>query len=187
MTKSTHKAGSRAMKDSLTIFGVILVAVVAYFVYQMSQETDEHVHNEEAVHPEMSGDNMGVAMTALDNLPEDFETLVQMGNQFMDDQNFAVAAEVYKRALTKQEANDVRVDYGACLNGMGLPIRAIEEFKKVLSVDPTHGIATLNVGVVYSSQQQTDSARVYIEKYLQLEPNGSGAASAKALLQQLGG
>lgn len=184
---STLRAGSTAMKDSLTIAGILLLIVIAYFAYQMSQATDKHVHNEEAFHPELAGGNMDAAMASMANLPEDYETLVQMGNQFMDNQNFAVAAEVYKRALEKKDVNDVRVDFGACLNGMGLALRAIEEFQKVLAVDPTHGIATFNVGIVYSSQQQPDSARLYFERYLELDPHGSAAPTAKAYLQELGG
>lgn len=185
--RSTHSAGSTAIKDSLTIAGILLVIVIAYFAYHMSQTTDQPAHNEEAFHPELSGGNMNQAMASMANMPEDHETLVQMGNQFMDDQNFAVAAEVYKRALSKKEVADVRVDFGACLNGMGLPLRAIEEFQKVLTADPTHGIAIFNVGIVYSSQQQADSARVYLKRYLELEPDGPAAPTAKAYLQELGG
>ncbi|MDH3891790.1 MAG: tetratricopeptide repeat protein [candidate division Zixibacteria bacterium] len=185
--RSTHKAGSTAMKDSLTIGGVLLVIVIAYFAYQMSQATDQHVHNQEAFHPELSGGNMDQAMASMANLPEDHETLVMMGNQHMDQQKFAMAAELYKRALAKKEVNDVRVDFGACLNGMNLPLRAIQEFQTVLAVDPTHGIATFNVGIVYSSQQQPDSARVYFQRYLELDPHGPAAATARAQLQRLGG
>lgn len=170
------------------IVGVLVLVVAAYYIYQTSQVTDvPHNHGEEFSHSDMTADDMDLAMAAMTDLPEDHETLVQMGNQFMDDQNFPVAAEIYKRALEKKEVNDVRVDYGACLHGMGLALRAIEEFQTVLAKDPTHGIAIFNVGIVYNSQQQADSARAYFKKYLEMEPHGQAAASARAQLQELGG
>jgi Tfp pilus assembly protein PilF len=126
------------------------------------------------------------AMAALDNLPSDYNSLVQLGNQNMDKQEFAVAAECYRRALAIDGSSaDVRTDYGACLHSMGLPDRAIEEFKKVLAEHDGHSIVRYNLGIVYYTQNQPDSARKYWEEYLRLDPNGPAADNARQFLQEL--
>lgn len=124
----------------------------------------------------------------LNNLPDDFEQLIGMGNEQMDDRNYPVAAEIYARALEiRPSALNVRTDFGACLHGMGLPGRAKEEFRRVLSEDPSHAVAHFNLGVVFLTEDQADSARFYLEKYLQLDPQGPAVESARDLLKDLNG
>ncbi len=182
---TTGKAGSTTVKDSLTIAGVILFVVLGYIVWQLARSTDQP--ETAGFHPELGGGNMDQAMAALADLPEDFETLVQMGNQFMDNRNYAVAAEIYKRALAQKEVANIRVDYGACLHAMGLDLRALEEFRTVLAQEPTHAIANFNMGIVFSGQHMADSAIFYFNKYLELEPDGRAAPTARQYLQELGG
>lgn len=132
--------------------------------------------------------DMPQAMKALEDLPTDYEALVQTGNKLMDEGNYPVAAECYKRALVQREESvDVRVDYGACLHAMGLGHRAVEEFRRVLKEQPSHAVAHFNLGIVFHDMDQIDSARVYWQKYLSLEPNGRAAESARELLKQTGG
>ena len=122
-------------------------------------------------HPDVEG--MGAMAAAFANLPTDYDGLVQMGNQTMDQGNYPMAAECYKRALAiNGQSTDVRTDYGACLHGMGLADRAIAEFNKVLLEIPNHSVATYNLGIVYYNEKQYDSAKVYWNRYLELEPNG---------------
>lgn len=125
-------------------------------------------------------------MSVLENLPTDFNDLVTLGNQIMDQQQWVMAAEIYRRALDiDPDAVDVRTDFGVCLNAMGLPHRAIEEFHQVLDVHPEHTTVHFNLGVVFYNQEQMDSARYYFEKYLTLEPNGEAAPSARQILDQM--
>jgi hypothetical protein len=119
-------------RDGLTIAGLLFVIAVAYVGYHLLAMNSSAPEDAEMVHHDMSEGGMDAAMAALGNLPEDHETLVQMGNSFMDQGSFAVAAEIYKRALALKDVPDVRVDYGACLHAMGLPLRAIEEFQRTI-------------------------------------------------------
>jgi Tfp pilus assembly protein PilF len=106
----------------------------------------------------------------------------------MDHENFPVAAECYRRALALDgSSTDVRSDYGSCLHGMGLPQRAIDEFRKVLAQDPKHTICNFNLGVVFNEMKLTDSARYYWNKYLKMEPQGKAADAARQLLKEIGG
>jgi Tfp pilus assembly protein PilF len=106
----------------------------------------------------------------------------------MDQRNFPLAAECYKRALAIDGTSlDVRVDYGACLHGMDLPLRAKDEFQMVLAENPLHAVANFNLGITYYTLNQIDSAQIYWKKYLAIDPNGNAAATARQLLQETGG
>lgn len=172
-------------RDYVILAAVAVLVIVGYFVLRTTpvipsaqaqqQEQDER----RAPHGDMGG-----AMQDLE-FPEDYESLVQMGNHYMDQQDYAVAAESYRRALAIQEATDVRVDFGTCLHGMGLSERALQEFRKVLRVQPEHGIANFNMAVVSYSVGQADSARHYANRYLELEPDGRAAPTAREILEVL--
>ena len=128
----------------------------------------------------------GTEMTFPD-LPEDFGGLVTVGDDYMDDGNFPLAAECYKRALEIDSASvDTRSDFGSCLYGMGLGDRALEEFRRVFAIDPSHSIAVFNMGVVFSGQGHTDSAKFYMGEYLKLEPAGEAADRARELINEMG-
>lgn len=189
------QAKSNSARDILIIVGALVIVAAAYFFLRERPEPPAPQTNQQAGQPagqtdgeNPHGDMSGMNMAMLDSLPADFETRVQMGNQFMDQGNFALAAEIYKRALQlNPEAENVRVDYGACLHGMGLPQRALDEFRTVLGKHPKHPIATFNMGIVHYDVQNTDSAKVYFTRYLEIEPSGSAAPNAREFLKQLGG
>jgi len=176
-------------KEIVIIIGILVAIALGYF---LMRDNPNPVARQETTkisgHEDIEGSDMGQAMSMLGNLPDDYDALVGMGNQFMDEGNFPVAAECYKRALAKNsDSPDVRVDYGACLHGMGLPNRALEEFKEVVQNYPDHDIVHFNIGIVYNELKETDSAVVYWKKYLVLDPNGMAASSARQLIEQYGG
>jgi tetratricopeptide (TPR) repeat protein len=178
---------STAGRDWLILAGVLAVVTVVYLVVRQPAESPEQAAGGTS-HGGMAADEMGSTMSILNDLPQDYDALVGLGNQFMDERSFPLAAECYKRALAQDDSNpDVQVDYGACLHGMGLPERAVEEFRDVLRDNPEHPIANFNLGVVYYDLQQVDSARVYWQKYLALAPDGPAAASARQLLNKTDG
>jgi len=181
------KKRSNPRRDNLIIIGVIVVVAVGYLIMNRpapSETPPPPVANAQNPH----GGDMDAMMGALANMPSDYASLVQMGNESMDHGNYAVAAECYKRALAQEgSSSDVRTDYGACLHGMGLAQRALEEFQKVLDDDPAHTIANYNMGVVFFSIEQSDSAKVYFTKYLKLDPQGHAASSAQNYLKEIGG
>ncbi len=184
-------------RDIGIIAGVLVVMTAAYFVLR-----DKPVQQQPVQQPQPAGDQMAMppdhppvegmsgmpGMAALDSLPKDYASLVQLGNQNMDHGELAIAAECYRRALALDSTQvDVRVDYGACLHGMGMGGRAVEEFRKALQAVPRHAIAHFNLGIVFLDLKQNDSSKVYLRNYLEIEPNGRAAADANRLLQQIGG
>jgi len=151
-------AGSHAVRDTVLIVGVLVLVAVGYFVFR-DRPTPPPPAQSMSATPD-GADH--ASMAALDNIPQNYDTLVAVSNQYMDQGNYAMAAELYRRALEINGSdNNVRTDFGACLNGMGLPERAIEEFKKVIASDPSHAIALFNAGIVFFNLKQEDSARVY--------------------------
>lgn len=191
---------STRWRDIGIIVGVLVVMSAAYFIFRdkpVQQQADQQPQqqmpagNQTAMppdHPPVEGGSNMPGMEALDSLPKDFNSLVMLGNQNMDHGNLPVAAECYRRALAVDSSQvDVRVDYGACLHGMGMGDRAVQEFRKALAMSPRHAIAHFNMGIVYMDLQQNDSAKTYLKKYLEIEPNGRAAADATRLLTQIGG
>ena len=184
---SGSKKRSNPLRDNLIIIGVIVVVAVGYLIMNRPKPVEPPPPASADMQNPHGGD-MDAMMGALANMPQDYASLVQMGNQTMDQGNFAVAAECYKRALALEgSSNDVRTDYGACLHGMGLEHRALEEFRKVLTSDSRHAIANFNMGIVHYGLQQADSAKVYFSKYLEIDPQGGAAGTARSYLQEIGG
>ncbi|PWB75882.1 hypothetical protein C3F09_01860 [candidate division GN15 bacterium] len=187
-------ANSR-IRDVGIIVGVLVVMTAAYFILRSKPAPQPTAGPSQSAaaqqdmppdHPPVEGMAGMPGMDALESLPKSYDSLVMLGNQNMDHGQLAIAAECYRRALAIDSTQvDVRVDYGACLHGMGMADRAIQEFQKALKMAPQHAIANFNLGIVYMDLQQKDSAKVYFQKYLQLEPNGRAAADAGRLLKQV--
>jgi Tfp pilus assembly protein PilF len=166
--------------------GTLLVVTLGYFTLKPPRVVPHQPGAEVQGHSDMQ--NIENIQEILQNLPDDYTSLVALGHQYMDQHNYSLAAECYKRALDLEEDSlDVRIDYGACLHSMGLPQRAIGEFQRVLEADPTHPIATFNVGIVYYDLKELDSARFYWQRAIELDPNGRAAAAARQLLKEIDG
>jgi cytochrome c-type biogenesis protein CcmH/NrfG len=183
--RPASKAGSGWWRD----LAVVLSAVALFTVGFLILKKPGHLPQPQSEQPtELPGHGDIADMAGVAELPADLEGLVAVGNQQMDDGNFAVAAEAYRRALEIDPSSvNVRTDYGACLYGMGLPERAIEEFRITLVNDPRHAIALFNMGIVFHDLGQADSAKVYWQRCLEVDPNGSSAPAARQLLDSLEG
>ena len=98
--------------------------------------------------------------TFIASLPTEFEPLVSMGNALMDQGQFAMAVECYRRALQLHpQAADVLVDLGSCQHALGQFQEAIANFKKGLEYDPAHKIAKFNLGIAYADLGDSAQAR----------------------------
>lgn len=184
-TGVTHSKRS-AYKVAAWTLGMLGVAAAAFTIFTNSMQPAANSQQQQAPPPQ-SGEpvSKGEAMAALE-LPADYDELVKMGHSHMDNGDFVIAAECYKRALgINPESHDIRVDFGACLHEMGLDRRAIEEFAVVISGNPKHTIALFNLGVVHYGLQAYDSASFYWDKFLAIEPTGQGADVVKKMLADI--
>ena len=174
---------SSSKRDTLILVAVLVIVAGGYLIIKSPQSAPDphegHNHGQAGSMDEAMSSSMA-------NFPTDYNSLVRLGNETMDQRNFPVAAEAYRRAmLIDGSNNDVRTDYGACLHGMGLPKRAIDEFQIVAANDPRHVVAKFNIGIVYYSLKQVDSARAYWNEVLTLEPEGNVAEMVRDYLKQI--
>ncbi len=180
-TVSSKPAGS-SWKEFLMVAGVVVAISVGYFVFSTSKQAPQPAGQVPAGHEDIGGMDAGMP-----NLPEDYDGLVAAGNEFMNQNNFPLAAECYKRALALDGSSaDVRSDFASCLYGMGLADRALEEFRAIKDDSPLHGVTLFNLGIVFMGQNKADSAKFYFAKYLELEPNGKAAEQARDYMKELG-
>ena len=183
-TSKPARAGRTTVRrDTLLILALVVLVPAGYFIFKKPDATPVNVNQTQNPHGEGGMEGM---TAGLGDLPTDYEGLVATGNQLMDQGNYPIAAECYKRALAIDDSSpDVRVDLGACLFGMGLPGRALEELRVVFEKNPDHSICNFNLGIVHFGLDQKDSARVYWTRYLELEPDGRAAETARAYIQEL--
>ncbi len=92
------------------------------------------------------------ASALLDSLktnPNDFETLVKLGNLYYDNQQYQDATQYYERALKIRPENvDVRTDMGTCYWNLGAADKALAEFNRALSYRPDYAQTLFNIGIV---------------------------------------
>jgi Tfp pilus assembly protein PilF len=171
-------ACGQGLRD-LSIIAMVLAAMTT--LYFLTRESQSGVP---ASHADFDSSAKPTAMDK--DMPQDYNSLVTMANELMDRESYAMAAESYKRALELNGLSpDVRTDYGACLHAMGLPLRALEEFKRVVEEHPEHTIVNFNLGLVYSQMDIKDSARHYWQRFLDLDSTGPISDMTRRYLREL--
>jgi cytochrome c-type biogenesis protein CcmH/NrfG len=88
-------------------------------------------------------------LAALQVDPNNFDTLVKLGNLYYDSKVFPEAITYYDRAL-KLRPQDVNVltDVGTAYWYSGFPEKAVAEYEKALQVQPTYAQTLFNLGIV---------------------------------------
>jgi tetratricopeptide (TPR) repeat protein len=166
-------------RDTFVILSVLIIFAAGYFIVKSFTGGEPPARQ-----PEQT--SMTAAMNDLGDLPHNYDSLVTLGNEFMNQFNYPIAAECYRRALAIDSSSlDVMSDYGSCLHGMGLVGRAKEVFAKVLAKNPEHPIANYNMGIVYYDLEKPDSARYYWKKFLTLEPEGQAADAIREFMKNM--
>lgn len=81
--------------------------------------------------------------------PNNFQTVVKVGNLYYDGKQYEKAVDYYKRALQIDPNNaDVRTDLGTSYWYLGNADEAIKEFQKSLKIRPDHAGTLFNMGIV---------------------------------------
>jgi len=129
------------------------------------------------------------ALVGLGNTYFDWGAQLQQalgGNTGHDLPMWLAAATAYNQALTVQPGDpNVGVDFAIALFYSGQTDRAIEVIEQVQAESPEFGPAYFNAGIFYRATGQTDKAIANLERYLELEPEGSNAAAATSILAEL--
>ena len=88
-------------------------------------------------------------LKAVEGNPNDFESIVKLGNLYFDGQQYDQAIVYYERGLTITPNNpDVLTDLGTAYWYAGSPDKALADFQKSLKIRPNHPGTLFNTGVV---------------------------------------
>jgi len=112
-------------------------------------------------------------LEALKKNPNDFDSIVQLGNLYYDSKQYPQAIEYYERALKIQPNNaDVITDTGTAYWYTGDADKAIAEFKKSLTIRPGHPGTLFNLGIVSWQGKMDPGAAVQAwEQLLKTNPD----------------
>jgi cytochrome c-type biogenesis protein CcmH/NrfG len=112
-------------------------------------------------------------LESLKNTPNDFDTIVKLGNLYYDGQQFPQAIDYYQRALKIQPDNpDVITDLGTAFWYTKDADRAITEFQKSLKIRPNHAGTLFNLGIVrWQGKNDPAGAVVAWQELLKRNPN----------------
>ncbi len=110
---------------------------------------------------------------AVNKDPNDYASLVKLGNLFYDGQQFPIAIQYYERALAIHPENpDVRTDMGTAYFYNGNADRAITELRTSLKYRAGHPQTLFNLGwVLWQGKQDPKGASEAWKQLLKDNPN----------------
>jgi cytochrome c-type biogenesis protein CcmH/NrfG len=109
----------------------------------------------------------------LKNHPADGDLLSKIGNMYYDAQVYPEAVKYYEDSLkVNPNSTDVRTDMATAYHYMGQSDKAIQEYDKVLRVDPKHANALFNEGMVkWQDKMDMQGAIADWKRLLETNPN----------------
>ena len=118
--------------------------------------------------------------------PNNAEMLASIGNVYYDAQQFPSAIDFYERALKIQPKNTgVRTDMATAYWYTGDADRAITEFKKSLSYEPTKANTLFNLGIVeWQGKMDVANAVATWQRLLDTNPNYEAKDKVLELMAQ---
>ena len=132
-------------------------------------------------HPKLTLDDMkrmadAKAATLLEKLksnPKDATTLNQLGILYRSTHQFKEAEGYFEKSLEIDPKNaDVRTDLASCMYYTGDVDSALAQLNKVLTYDPKHAGALMNIGIIkWKAKNDVPGAVAAWEKLLKLNPD----------------
>lgn len=182
---------TRGLNDHLIMIAILIAAAAVFTGYHLMKPGQPAAQS-----PEGMGSAMGSPMSQqlseedmaamADQLPEDFDALVSMGNAIMDKGQYQMAIICYKKALEENpESADVLVDLATCQHATGKNNEAIETFNKALEINPEHQIAKFNLGIVYYTLGDDEKAKLWWNTLLSENPPEELKLRTRELMQKL--
>lgn len=114
--------------------------------------------------------------------PNDFDALVQLGNMYMDVSKFPQAIDYFNRALAVREEPSVRTDLGICYKQSGQMPQARDAFRKVATEQPDQWQAIYNLAIVDGEMKDYTDARAQLAKLKQMRPDDPQVAKLEQAL-----
>jgi tetratricopeptide (TPR) repeat protein len=120
--------------------------------------------------------------------PDDYETIVNLGNAHFDASQFVEAEKWYLSALSKKSDDvNVRTDLGLTFIFREPPDydRAIQEFQRSLETDPNHVQTFQNLTVAYTKKGDAAKAKESLARLESLDANNSAVPKLREEIQKL--
>jgi tetratricopeptide (TPR) repeat protein len=120
--------------------------------------------------------------------PEDYPTVVNIGNAYFDDGNYPEAEKWYTAALAKKgDDENVRTDLGLTFIFRDPPDydRAIKEFETVLAKNINHPQALQNLTVAYTKKGNAAKAIETVNKLEEVDPTNASVAKLREEIKKL--
>jgi Flp pilus assembly protein TadD len=119
-------------------------------------------------------------------LPDNPEALARLGDDYFERQQFALAVEVYQKAIELAPDDvDTMNDLGLSLFYSGRSAEAVDILRKGTEVGPSFQRVWLSLGFVLSALGNNDEARVALEKAAAVNPESPVGQEAKRMADQL--
>jgi tetratricopeptide (TPR) repeat protein len=122
--------------------------------------------------------------------PDDYQTLVNIGNAYFESGKYELAEQWYTSALTKNQNDvNVRTDLGTTFMARTPPDfdRAIKEYSRSLEINPNHEQTLHNIVIAYTKKGQAKQAQEMIERLEKVNPNNADLPRMHTQLQALSG
>lgn len=181
--KSPPKSGGQY--DSLWILAAIGFFILIFFIFFNKNDNRPHDFQHQGMPP---GQSQMPPATAMPELPQDYDSLVALGNRLMDGNHYPIAIECYRRAVAiKDDDPNLLTDLGVCYHSTGELEKAVEIMERSIALDSTHMITHFNLGIVYRQMGNFDQVRFYWERLIKLYPHEVITDSARVYLKSLDG
>jgi tetratricopeptide (TPR) repeat protein len=118
--------------------------------------------------------------------PNDYDTLVKLGNLYFDYQHWGPAIEQYSRALAiRPNVVEVRTDRGTAYFYSQQFDQAKADYERSLKVNPTHAQTLFNYGLLQLNGLRDPAAAIELwQRLLRAHPNYPEAARVAAQIEQ---
>ncbi len=121
-------------------------------------------------------------LKALQENPNDFDTLVGLGDFYFHSKRYQKAIETYKKAVKlKPRDYKLRLQLAETYLHLGTEDLAVKELKSILEEDPKNVAAMTKLGNYYFDKNQYSEAQKYYEMVLTLEPENNDVRTDLAI------
>ncbi|MBN1622363.1 MAG: DUF2723 domain-containing protein [Endomicrobiales bacterium] len=112
-------------------------------------------------------------MKYIEHFPEDMDAYRELSDVYWVSNKRGKARKIYESVLkNNMELANSYIFKGAELYKSGKNMDAIDEWERVLLINPDYSIAYYNIGVAYMDLKLYDKAKKYLKTFLEIEPDG---------------
>lgn len=116
--------------------------------------------------------------------PEDrLDAAINRGRLKQRQKDFAAAEEAFSIALSRDpESSSALIGRGIARESRGATEEAAQDYLQAVRIDPKNAEAHLRLGLALVTLKKSDLGRRYLERTIELDPNGEAGAKARLLL-----